>query len=87
MNFEKISRGKAGELHATRMKNIEHKKKMLAWMAGAAALFNMGGYAVWLGAWREAAVWFGFGGWALWEAVKKWKERAALEKSRTQSDD
>jgi hypothetical protein len=24
---------------ATRMRNIKHKKKMLAWMAGAAALF------------------------------------------------
>ena len=68
---------------ATHMKNIKHKKEMLAWMAVAAALFFMGGWGLWESETPIAGAlfWFGFGGWVFWLGVKKWKERNELEKS------
>ena len=68
---------------ATRAKNIKYKKEMLAWMAGASALFCMGGWGLWEGVEPVggAVVWFGFGGWVLWVGVKKWKERNELERT------
>jgi hypothetical protein len=70
---------------ATRMKNIKHKKEMLAWMAGATGLFYLGGDRVWEDLWREAVLWFGLGGWVLWLGIKKQKERNEQEASWKQS--